>query len=81
MDGQVGRCQGTGLWREFSPAQEAASVAEAQRNPLASARSLKLLSTFLGGNFWLFSRLQETDLSAWDAAVKGVLNDEHKPST
>jgi hypothetical protein len=29
-----------GLWRVSSPAQDAASVAEAQRNPFVSARDL-----------------------------------------
>jgi len=31
-DGQVGRRKGTGLWRVSSPAQDAALVAEAERN-------------------------------------------------
>jgi transposase len=44
--GQVGRCRGSGLWRISSPAQDAVKVAEAQRNPFASARELK------AGPFW-----------------------------
>jgi transposase len=39
-DGQVGRSRGTGLWHVSRPAQDAALVAEAQRNPFVSARDL-----------------------------------------
>ena len=35
-DGQVGRRRGTGLWRVSSPAQDAALVADAQRNLFVS---------------------------------------------
>ena len=40
-DQQVGRRKGTGLWRVSSPDQDAALVAEVERNPLFSARDLK----------------------------------------
>jgi len=47
-DGQVGRLRETGLWRVSSPAQDAALVAEAQRNPFVSARDLKAAIGFPG---------------------------------
>ena len=47
-DGQVRRCTGTGLWRVFSPAHDAALVAEAQRNPFVSARDLKAATGYPG---------------------------------
>ena len=40
-DGQVGRHKGTELWRVSIPAQDAALVAEAERNPFFSTRDLK----------------------------------------
>ena len=48
-DGHVGRRKGTGLWRVSSPAQDAALVAEAERNPFFSARDLKAANGFPGG--------------------------------
>jgi len=45
-DGQVGRRKGTGLWHVSSPAQDAALVAEAERNPFFSARDLKAATGF-----------------------------------
>jgi transposase-like protein len=48
MAGQVGRHQGIGLWCVFSPAPDAVLVAEAQRNPFASARELKAATNFPG---------------------------------
>ena len=47
-DGQVGRRKGTGLWRISSPAQDAALVAEAEKNPFFSARDLKAATGFPG---------------------------------
>jgi transposase-like protein len=47
-DGQVGMRKGTGLWHVSSPAQNAALVAEAQRNPFISARELKAVTGFPG---------------------------------
>ena len=47
-EGQVGRCRGTALWRVSSPAQDAAVVAEAQRNPFVSAGDLKAAAGFPG---------------------------------
>jgi len=56
-DGQVGRRKGTGLRRVSSPAQDAALVAEAERNLFFSARILKLLLAFLGIKTPLFRDL------------------------
>jgi transposase-like protein len=53
-DEQVGRHKGTGLWRISSPAQDAALVAEAERNPFFSARDLKAATGFPGGKTQLF---------------------------
>ena len=47
-DGQFGRRKGTGLWRVSSPAQDAALVAEAERNPFFNARDLKAATGFPG---------------------------------
>ena len=47
-DQQVGRRKGTGLWRVFSPAQDATLVAEAEGNPFFSARDLKAAIGFPG---------------------------------
>jgi len=77
-DGQVGRCRGTGLWRVSSPAQDAALVAEAQRNPFVSARDLKAANGFPGQKTMLISRLKEAGLRAQHAVVKEILTDEHK---
>jgi len=46
-DGQVGRRKGTGLWCVSSPAQDAALLAEAERNPFFSARDLNPIYTKL----------------------------------
>jgi len=83
-DGQFGRCRRTGLWRVSSPAQDAALVAEAQRNPFVSARDRKAATGFPGGKEKrkerkkLISRLKEAGLRARHAAVKEILTDEHK---
>ena len=63
-DGQVGRCRGTGLWHVCSPAQDAALVAEAQRNPFISASNLKAAAGFPGQNTMLISKLKEAGLTA-----------------
>jgi hypothetical protein len=78
MDGQVGRCRGTGLWCVSSPAQNAALVAEAQRNPFASARELKAATNFPGQKSTVISRLKPAGLIAQHAAVKAVLTYEHQ---
>jgi transposase len=77
-DGQVGRRKGTGLWRVSSPAQDAALVAEAQRNPFFSARDLKAATGFPGQKDAIISRLKAAGLRARHAAVKELLTDEHK---
>jgi transposase-like protein len=69
-DGQVGRCNGTGLWHVSSPAQDTALVAEAERNPFFSARDLKAATGFPGQNDAIISRLKEAGLRARLAAVK-----------
>jgi transposase len=77
-DGQVGRRKGTGLWRISSPAQDAALVAVAERNPFFSARDLKAATSFPGQKDTIISRLKTAGLRARHAAVKELLNDEHK---
>jgi hypothetical protein len=77
-DGQVGRSKGTGLWCVSSPAQDAALVAEAERNPFFSGRDLKAATGFPGGKNTIISRLNVASLRAWHAAVKEVLTDEHQ---
>ena len=57
-DGQVGRSKGTGLWHVSSPAQDAALIAEAVRNPFLSARDLKAAAGFPGGKTRLFRDLR-----------------------
>ena len=58
-DGQVSRRRGTGLWRVSSPAQVAALVGEARRNPFVSARDLKAGKAFPGQNSRLFRDLRK----------------------
>jgi len=58
-DQEVGRRKGTGLWCVSSPAQDAALVAEAERNPFFSARDLKALLAFLGKKTRLFQDLEK----------------------
>ena len=77
-DEQVGRRKGTGLWRFSSPAQDAALVAEAERNPFFSARDLKAATGFPGQKDTIISRLTAAGLRARHAAVKELLTDEHK---
>jgi hypothetical protein len=77
-DGQVGRRKGTGLWRISSPAQDAALVAEAERNPFFSARDLKTATGFPGQKDMIISRLKTAGLRARHAEVKELLTDEHK---
>jgi len=47
-DQQVGRRKGTGLWRVSSADQDAALVAEVERNPFFSARNHKAATGFPG---------------------------------
>jgi len=77
-DGQVGRRKGTGLWRVSSPAQDAALVAKAERNPFFCARDLKAATGFPGQKDMIISRLKASGLRARHAAVKELLTDEHK---
>ena len=77
-DQQDGRRKGTGLWRVSSPDQDTALVAEVERNPLFSARDLKAATGFTGQKDTIISRLRAAGLRAQHAAVKELLNDEHK---
>ena len=61
-DGQVRMRTGTGLWRVSNPAQDAALVAEAQRNPLVSARDFKAAADFPGQTNTLILRLKKAGL-------------------
>jgi hypothetical protein len=69
-DGQVGRHRGMGLWHVSSPAEDAALVAEAQRNPFVSTRDLKAATGFPGQKTMLISRLKEEGVRARHAVVK-----------
>ena len=77
-DAQVGRRKGTGLRHVSSPAQDAALVAEAERNSFFSARDLKAATGFPGHKDTIISRLRAAGLSARRAVVKELLTDEHK---
>jgi hypothetical protein len=77
-DEQVGRRKGTGLWRVSSPAQDAALMAVAERNPFFSANDLKAATGFPGGKNTIISRLKVACLRARHVAVKEVLTDEHQ---
>jgi hypothetical protein len=78
MDGQVGRCRGTGLWHVSSSAQDAVLVAKAQRNPFTSARERNTTTNFLGQKSMVILRLKEVGRRAWHAAVKTVLTSERQ---
>ena len=56
---QVGRRKGTGLWRVSSPAQDAALVARAERNPSSIQGILELLLALLGKKTRLFGDLRQ----------------------
>jgi transposase-like protein len=58
-DRHVGRRKGTGLWRVSSPAQDAALVAKAERNPFFSARDLKAATGFPGQKTRSFRDLRQ----------------------
>jgi len=75
-DQQVGRRKGTGLWRISSTAQDAALVAEAERNPFYSTRDPA--TGFPGQKDTIISRLRVAGLRARHAAVKELLTGEHK---
>jgi hypothetical protein len=77
-DGQVGRRKGTGLWRVSSQAQDAALRAEATRNPFFNARDLEAATGFPGQKYRISLRFGAAGLRARHAAVKELLNDEHK---
>jgi hypothetical protein len=66
------------LWRVYSSAQDAALVAEAQRNPFFTARDLKAATSFPGHKRTVISRLKEAGLRARHAAVKELLTDDNK---
>ena len=76
-DMQVGRRRETVLWRVSSPAQDAALVAEAHRNPFFSAMDLKAATGFPGQKTTLISRLKNAGLRARHAAVMELLSDDH----
>jgi transposase-like protein len=76
MDGQVGRPQGTGLWRVCSTAQDAAFVAKAQRNPFSSTRDPKSATGFPVQKSMVISRLKEAGHGARHAMVKELHTDE-----
>ena len=61
-----------------SPAQDAALVAEAERNRFFSARDLKAATGFSGHKDTIISGLRAAGLRARHAAVKELLTDEHK---
>jgi hypothetical protein len=77
-DGLLGRRQGTGLWRVFSSAQDAALVAEAQINPFFSARDFEAATNFPGHIRMVILRLKEAALRARCAVVEELLTDEHE---
>ena len=77
-DQQVGRRKGTGLWRVSCPDQDAALVAEVERNPLFSARDLKAATGFTGQKDTIISRLRAAGLRARHATLKELITDEHK---
>jgi hypothetical protein len=56
---------------------ESALVAEAERNPVFSARDLKAATGFPGQKDTIILRLNAAGLTAWHAAVKELLTDEH----
>ena len=58
-DQQFGSCKRTGLWHISSPAQDAALVAEADRNLFSVQGILKLLLAFLGKMTQLFQDLEQ----------------------
>jgi hypothetical protein len=62
-DGQFGRYWGSGLWRVSTADEDTALVAEARRNPFASARQLKAATNFPGQKRTIFSRFKEAGLS------------------
>jgi hypothetical protein len=64
MDGQAGRHQETGLRHTSSPAQDAALIAKAQRNPFAGTRELTAATNFPGQKCMVISRLKEVSLRA-----------------
>ena len=77
-DGKVGRRKGTGLWRVSSPAQDAALVTDAERNPFFNARDLKAATSLPEQNDSFISKLKAAGLRARHAAVKELLTEEHK---
>jgi hypothetical protein len=64
MDGQTGKRQGTRLWHISNPAQNAALIAESQRNPFTSERELNAATNFPGQKRMVISRLKEAGLRA-----------------
>lgn len=75
-DRQVGRRQVSGLWPASSSARDAASVAEAQKKPVTSARDLKLLPTLWTETCGYFKTTASCSQSTiW---VKPVLTEEHE---
>jgi len=77
-DQQLGRRKGTGLWRASSPAHIAPLVTEAERNTFFRASDLKAATGYHGQKETIIWRLRAAGLRARHAAVKELLNDEHK---
>jgi len=77
-DQQAGRCKGNGLWRVSSPAQDAALVAEVERNPFFNASDLKAATGFPGQKDVIILRLRAAGLRTRHAAVKELPTDGHK---
>ena len=75
-DGQVGRRRELGCGA--FPAQDAALVAEAERNPSSVQGNLKLLLAFQGKKKTIMSRLKAAGFRARHAALKEFLTDEHQ---
>jgi hypothetical protein len=75
---EVGGHKRTGLWYVSSPAQDAALVAEAERNPFFRTRDLKTATGFPGQKATIILRLRAAGLRAQHAAVHELLTDEHK---
>jgi hypothetical protein len=75
---QIGKCQGSGLWLVFSPAQDAALIGTGQRSLLPVQGSLRLLPVLLDRNILLYKDQKKQISRAQHAAVKDELTNEHR---